>query len=167
MGHQSYVLLCTKTTLSNPPVVIPKSSCDVHLFRSPWIRLQAMHGNISACIRNLNPDSGDIQILKRIKGCSQSPLRPGTFFKLGPKHGVQKAGCKKKGSLLFKKRRGSLASPFLNNNGPVFNTLLFAPYILDPMIFQGCKPTHWAGLAVLFSRQLLNSSQDFNFSLIF
>jgi hypothetical protein len=25
----------------------------------------------------------------------------------------------------------------------------------------------WAGLAVLFSRQLLNGSQDFNFSLVF
>ena len=35
MGHQSYVLLCTETTLSNPQVVIPKSSCDVHLLRSP------------------------------------------------------------------------------------------------------------------------------------
>jgi len=39
MGHQSYVLLCTETTLSNPPVVQPKSSCDVHLLRSPWLRL--------------------------------------------------------------------------------------------------------------------------------
>ena len=37
MGHQSYVLLCTETTLSNPPVVQPKSSCDVHLLRSPWL----------------------------------------------------------------------------------------------------------------------------------
>ena len=37
MGHQSYVLLCTKTTLSNPPVVQPKSSCDVHLLRSPCL----------------------------------------------------------------------------------------------------------------------------------
>ena len=36
MGHQSYVLLCTETTLSNPPVVQPKSSCDVHILRSPW-----------------------------------------------------------------------------------------------------------------------------------
>ena len=36
MGHQSYVLLCTETALSNPPAVIPKSSCDVHLLRSPW-----------------------------------------------------------------------------------------------------------------------------------
>ena len=37
MGHQSYVLLCTETTLSNPPVEQPKSSCDVHLLRSPWL----------------------------------------------------------------------------------------------------------------------------------
>ena len=35
MGHQTYVLLCTETTLSNHPVVLPKSSCDVHLLRSP------------------------------------------------------------------------------------------------------------------------------------
>ena len=40
MGHQSYVLLCTETTLSNPPVVQPKSSCDVHLLRSPWVSPQ-------------------------------------------------------------------------------------------------------------------------------
>ena len=37
--HQSYVLLCTETTLSNPPVVHSKSSCDVHLLRSLWINL--------------------------------------------------------------------------------------------------------------------------------
>ena len=36
MGHQSYVLLCTETTLSNHQVVLPKSSCEVHLLRSPW-----------------------------------------------------------------------------------------------------------------------------------
>ena len=76
-------------------------------------------------------------------------------------------GCKMQGAknrviVIQKEKRQCL-----NNYGSVFNTLLFAPYILDPMIFQGCKPTHWAGLAVLFSRQLLNSSQDFNFSLIF
>ena len=35
MGHQSYVLLCSETTVSNPPVVFPKSSCDVHLLRRP------------------------------------------------------------------------------------------------------------------------------------
>ena len=40
MGHQSYVLLCTETTLSNPPVIQPKSSCDVHLLRSPWLILE-------------------------------------------------------------------------------------------------------------------------------
>ena len=40
MGHQSYVLLCTETALSNPPAVIPKSSRDVHLLRSPWTTLQ-------------------------------------------------------------------------------------------------------------------------------
>ena len=37
MGHQSYVLLCTETTLSNPPVVLSKSSCNVHLLRSPCL----------------------------------------------------------------------------------------------------------------------------------
>ena len=37
MGHQIYVLLCTETTLSNPPVVQLKSSCDVHLLRSPCL----------------------------------------------------------------------------------------------------------------------------------
>ena len=31
MGYQSYVLLCTKTTVSNHTVVYLKSSCDVHL----------------------------------------------------------------------------------------------------------------------------------------
>ena len=36
MGLQIYVLLCTKTTVSNPPFVFPKSSCDVHLLRRPW-----------------------------------------------------------------------------------------------------------------------------------
>ena len=35
-GHQSYVLLCTETTLSKHPVIHSKSSCDVHLFRSLW-----------------------------------------------------------------------------------------------------------------------------------
>ena len=37
MGHQSYVLLCTKNALSNPPAVILKSSCDVHLSSSPCL----------------------------------------------------------------------------------------------------------------------------------
>ena len=43
MGHQSYVVLCTETTLSNPPVVQPKSSCDVHLLRSPWLNLPELN----------------------------------------------------------------------------------------------------------------------------
>ena len=46
MGHQSYVLLCTETTLSNHPVVHPKSSCDVHLFSGPWISKQLKSVNI-------------------------------------------------------------------------------------------------------------------------
>jgi len=37
MGHQTYVLLCTETTFSNPPVVFPKSSCNVQLLRRPCI----------------------------------------------------------------------------------------------------------------------------------
>ena len=35
MGHQSYVLLRTETTVFNHPVVFPKLNCDVHLFRGP------------------------------------------------------------------------------------------------------------------------------------
>ena len=41
MGHQSYVLFCA---LSNPPAVIPKSRCDVHLSRSPWPSLPVSDG---------------------------------------------------------------------------------------------------------------------------
>ena len=39
-GHQSCVLLCTETTLSNHPVIHPKPSCDVHLLRSLCINQQ-------------------------------------------------------------------------------------------------------------------------------
>ena len=39
MGHQSYVLLCIETALSNHIVVITKSICDVHLLRSPCTSL--------------------------------------------------------------------------------------------------------------------------------
>ena len=49
MGHQSYVLLCTETALSNPPAVIPKSSCDVLLLRSPWL-VASRHLSIGARI---------------------------------------------------------------------------------------------------------------------
>ena len=34
MGHQDYVPLSTETTVSNHKVLFPKTSCDVHLFRS-------------------------------------------------------------------------------------------------------------------------------------
>ena len=51
MGHQSYVLLCTETTVSNPPVVFPTSSCNVHLFRDPWfmsLSLPKLHCHVKA-----------------------------------------------------------------------------------------------------------------------
>ena len=56
MGHQSYVLLCTETALSNPPVVQPKSSCDVHLLRSPCPSKENTHTpeNITICILHEN-----------------------------------------------------------------------------------------------------------------
>ena len=53
MGHQSYVLLCTGTTLSNPPVIFPKSSCDVHLFRGPCIDLGDCHFQKSLQIQTI------------------------------------------------------------------------------------------------------------------
>ena len=45
---------------------------------------------------------------------------------------LKKAGCKK------------TAWPFLflNNNDPVFCTLLFSGPYFGPDFFQGCKPTH-------------------------
>ena len=55
MGHQSYVLLCTETTVSNPPVVFPKSSCDVHLFRGPCIDLGNCHFQKSLQIQMIGP----------------------------------------------------------------------------------------------------------------
>ena len=36
-------VVCTETAVSNPPVVFPKSSCDVHLFRGPCIIIQGIH----------------------------------------------------------------------------------------------------------------------------
>ena len=48
---------------------------------------------------------------------------------------LKKAGCKKTGSLLFKKREARLSLFFLNNNDPGFCTLVFAPHILD-LIFK-------------------------------
>ena len=34
--NKIFAMLCTETTVSNPPVIFPKSCCDVHLFRGPW-----------------------------------------------------------------------------------------------------------------------------------
>ena len=34
--YQSYELLCTETTGSNPLVVFPKSICDIFVFRGLW-----------------------------------------------------------------------------------------------------------------------------------
>ena len=62
--------------------------------------------------------------------------------KKGSKIWVSKSRVKKTRSLLFKKRRGSCPLLFLNNNDPVFCTLLFASHIFDLIFFQGHKPTH-------------------------
>ena len=53
MRHYSYVLLCTETILSKHPVVLPRSSCDVHLLRSVWPR--TLGGSAWVC--NLTPFS--------------------------------------------------------------------------------------------------------------
>ena len=55
MGHQSYVLLCTETTLSNPPVVQPKTSCAVHLLRSPWSNLGTIANTFCTYYRAIVP----------------------------------------------------------------------------------------------------------------
>ena len=43
--------VCNETTVSNHPVVHPKSCCDVHIFRGPWIEpiqnLNFRHGGRS------------------------------------------------------------------------------------------------------------------------
>ena len=53
--------------------------------------------------------------------------------KSGPNIGLQKSGWKKAGS--FEKSRCSLAFFFLNNNNPVFCTLLFATHTILDRIF--------------------------------
>ena len=54
----------------------------------------------------------------------------GTLKKSGPKYGPEESCAQKTGSMLFKKRRGSMAFFFfLNNNDPVFcNQLFSGPY---------------------------------------
>ena len=51
-------------------------------------------------------------------------------------------GCKKQGHRYSKREEAAWSFLFLNNNDPVFCTLIFAPHILDPIFFQGHKPTH-------------------------
>ena len=55
-----------------------------------------------------------------------------TWKKPGPKYGVQKAGCKKQGQCYSKREKARLSLLFLNNNEPVFCTLLFATYFFGP-----------------------------------
>ena len=54
--------------------------------------------------------------------------------KSDPKYGMQKAGCKKQGHCYSKREEAAEPLLFLSNNDPVFCTLLFAPYILDPIL---------------------------------
>ena len=56
--------------------------------------------------------------------------------KLGPKYGVQKAGCKKQGHCYSKREEAAAFFSFLNNNDPVFCTLLFASHIFDLIFFR-------------------------------
>ena len=44
---------------------------------------------------------------------------------------MQKAGCKKQGHCYSKREDISMPLLFLNNNDPVFCTLLFATHIVD------------------------------------
>ena len=53
--------------------------------------------------------------------------------------GYKKQGAKK-GSLLFKKRRGRLLIAFLDNNGPIFVPYFFATHIFNVFLkFQILK----------------------------
>ena len=55
----------------------------------------------------------------------------------------------------------------LNKQRLLHNTLPIAKILSVKNARHGSQWWKWAGLAVLFSRQLLNGSQDFNFSVIF
>ena len=59
-----------------------------------------------------------------------------TLKKQGPKYGVQKAGCKKQGHCYSKREEAAALFSFLNNNDPVFCTLLFASHIFDLIFFR-------------------------------
>ena len=71
-----------------------------------------------------------------------------TLQKKGPKYGLQKAGCKKTGSLLFKKRRSSL----------FFCILHFETHILDPYICLTFKSSYWVPFSGLKIHDLIKTS---------
>ena len=72
-------------------------------------------------------DQSICTLISNLSGRPDICLGSGTSKKLGPKYRVQKAGCKKIGSLLLKKRRGSLC------------TLLFATHSNLFLKFQTLK----------------------------
>ena len=49
---------------------------------------------------------------------------------------LKEAGCKKQGHCYSKREEAAWPLLFLNNNDLVFCTLLFAPHILNPVIFK-------------------------------
>ena len=55
---------------------------------------------------------------------------------------LKKAGCKKQGHSYSKREEAGWSLFFLNNNDPVFCTLLFSGPYFGPDFFQGYKPTH-------------------------
>ena len=54
----------------------------------------------------------------------------------------KKQGAKKQGHCYSKREKADWPLLFLDNNDPIFCTLLFATRILDLIFFQGHKPTH-------------------------
>ena len=57
-------------------------------------------------------------------------------WKKGLKYGLQKAGCKKQGHCYSNREGAAWPFLFLNNNDPVFCTLLFETHILDPIFIK-------------------------------
>ena len=55
---------------------------------------------------------------------------------------LKKAGCKKQGQSYSKREHAAWPCLFLNNNDPVFCTLLFSGPYFGPDFFQVHKPTH-------------------------
>ena len=99
MGHQSYVLLCTETALSNHPAVIPKSSCDVHLLRSPWVNPCYVWGTSldSGRTQSLPPNfdhlllSSTVTFSAFFKSKRKTRLKMGGYYK--QKYVTQRGSC--------------------------------------------------------------------------